>query len=205
MKQRVAVLISGSGSNLQALIDAAQQPDYPAEITLVLSNKADAYGLTRAQKAGIATCVIPHDDYTDRASFEAAMQNALQEADVQFVCLAGFMRILTPEFVIAWEGRMLNIHPSLLPLFPGLHTHRSALAAGHKEHGATVHFVVPEMDAGPIVIQATVPIEPDDTEQTLAARVLTAEHRIYPQALRWLAEGRLRIEDDRVRIEGNAD
>lgn len=198
-KRRTAVLISGSGSNLQALLDAARETDYPAEIALVLSNKPEAYGLERARQAGVATQVLSHKDYPTREAYDAALQAALTAAGIELVCLAGFMRLLTPGFVAAWQGRMLNIHPSLLPAFPGLHTHRRALEAGAAESGCTVHFVDAGCDTGPIVAQARVPIMPGDTEETLAARILTEEHRIYPQALRDLAENRLRVEDNQVR------
>ena len=190
-KTRVAVLISGSGSNLQALIDACQQPDYPAEIALVISNKEDAYGLERAEKAGIATQVISHKDYDLRESFDAALQHALLQADIEVVCLAGFMRLLTPGFVNQWLGRMINIHPSLLPDFKGAQAHRDVLAAGVKESGCTVHYVIPEMDSGEIILQSQVPVLPDDTEKTLAARVLEQEHKIYPEALKTLINNRL--------------
>lgn len=183
-KKRVAVLVSGSGSNLQALIDAASAPDYPAAIHLVISNNADAYGLERARKAGIATCVLNHRDYPNREAYDAALHEALMESKTDIVCLAGFMRILTAGFVAQWEGRMLNIHPSLLPAYRGLHTHERAIADGAKTAGCTVHLVVPELDAGPILAQAEVPVLPDDTPDTLAARVLKEEHRIYPAALK---------------------
>jgi phosphoribosylglycinamide formyltransferase-1 len=195
---KVAVLISGNGSNLQALIDAAKAPDYPAQIALVISNKPGAYGLRRAREAGIEAQVLPHTEYPNREQYDDALHGLLQAHGIEIICLAGFMRLLTPGFTEKWSGRMLNIHPSLLPAFRGLHTHREALAAGVKFHGATVHFVVPEVDAGPIVIQAAVPVLPDDTEEVLAARVLAAEHQIYPYALRKLAEGKLRIESGRV-------
>lgn len=185
-KKRVAVLVSGSGSNLQALIDAASAPDYPAAIHLVISNNADAYGLERARKAGIATCVLNHRDYPSREAYDAALHEALVEAKTDIVCLAGFMRILSAGFVAQWEGRMLNIHPSLLPAYRGLHTHERAIADGAKTAGCTVHLVVPELDAGPILAQAEVPVLPDDTPDTLAARVLKEEHRIYPAALKSL-------------------
>jgi phosphoribosylglycinamide formyltransferase 1 len=184
MKKRIAVLVSGGGSNLQSLIDACSDADFPAEIVLVLSNKDDAYGLTRARNAGLATAVVKHKDFPDREQFDSAVHAQLLAHQVEFVCLAGFMRILTASFVQKWEGRMLNIHPSLLPLFKGMHTHEQALQAGVKLHGCTVHHVVPEMDAGPIIIQAAVPVLAGDTAQTLGARVLKAEHIIYPQALR---------------------
>jgi phosphoribosylglycinamide formyltransferase-1 len=190
-RKRVAVLISGRGSNMAALIDAAKDPAYPAEIALVLSNVPDAGGLDTAKAAGIATEVVDHQQFgKDRGAFEQALQSVIENHKIEIVCLAGFMRILTADFVGKWEGRMLNIHPALLPQFKGLDTHRRALEAEVKEHGATVHFVVPEMDSGPIVLQGAVEVRPDDTEATLAARVLAVEHRIYPQALKMLAEGR---------------
>jgi phosphoribosylglycinamide formyltransferase-1 len=188
-KQRVAVLISGRGSNMASLIDAAKDERYPAEIVLVVSNRPDAAGLDRASREGIASVVIDHTRYgKDRGAFERALQDVLSAHHIDLVCLAGFMRLLTPWFVGQWEGRMLNIHPALLPAFKGLHTHERALAAGVKTHGATVHFVAPEMDSGPIIAQAEVPVLPGDTPETLAARVLAAEHQIYPQALRQVAE-----------------
>ena len=190
-KKRVAVLISGRGSNLTALIEVAKAPDYPAAIVFVVANLPDAAGLMHARQAGIPTAVVDHRPFgTDREAFERALDAQLQAQRIEIVCLAGFMRLLTPWFVTRWSGRLLNIHPALLPQFKGLHTHSRALAAGVKEHGATVHFVVPEMDAGPIILQAAVPVIAGDTEGTLAARVLEVEHRIYPQALRLLAQGR---------------
>ena len=188
MKKRVAILISGRGSNMTALIEAAKAKDYPAEIALVVSNRPDAAGLDRARSCGIPTAVIDHTTFGgDRETFEQALDQELREQRIDLVCLAGFMRLLTPWFVNRWSGRMLNIHPSLLPQFKGLHTHRRALEAGVKRHGATVHFVVPEMDAGPIVIQDSVAVHENDTEETLAARVLELEHQIYPRALRAVA------------------
>jgi phosphoribosylglycinamide formyltransferase-1 len=193
-KKRVAVLISGRGSNMTALITAAAAPDYPAAIVLVVSNVPDAAGLAYARQSGIATAVVDHRPFgDDRSAFERALDALLEQERIDIVCLAGFMRLLTPWFVTRWSGRMLNIHPALLPQFKGLHTHHRALAAGVTEHGATVHFVVPEMDSGPIVLQASVPIIDGDTEDTLAARVLQAEHQIYPQALRLLAEGQVTL------------
>jgi phosphoribosylglycinamide formyltransferase-1 len=193
-KKRVAVLISGRGSNMKALIEAAEVPDYPAQIVLVLSNEPDATGLARAQLAGIATAVVDHRPFgTDREAFERALDDTLHAHRIDLICLAGFMRLLTPWFVTRWSGRMLNIHPALLPQFKGLHTHRRALEAGVRQHGATVHFVAPEMDSGPIVLQDSVPVRDGDTEETLAARVLEVEHRIYPQALRLVAEGRVTL------------
>ncbi len=192
-KKRVAVLISGRGSNMTALIEAAKEKDYPAEIVLVVSNRPEAAGLARARESGVATAIVDHTLFgEDREAFERALHAQLQAHRIDLVCLAGFMRLLTPWFVTRWSGRMLNIHPALLPQFKGLDTHRRALAAGVKRHGATVHFVVSELDAGPIVAQDWVPVLEGDTEETLAARVLEAEHRIYPQALRALAEGRAR-------------
>ncbi len=193
-KKRVAVLISGRGSNMAALIAAAGAKDYPAEIVLVVSNRAEAPGLVRAREAGVATAIVDHTRFgEDREAFEAALDGELRARGVDLVCLAGFMRRLTPWFVARWSGRMLNIHPALLPQFKGLDTHRRALQAGVKRHGATVHFVVPEIDSGPIVAQEAVPVLEGDTEETLAARVLAVEHRIYPQALRALAEGRVSL------------
>jgi phosphoribosylglycinamide formyltransferase 1 len=191
IRKRVAVLISGRGSNMTALIEAAKAKDYPAEIVLVVSNRPDAAGLARARAEGIATVVIDHREFgDDRESFERALHGALQAHRIDLVCLAGFMRLLTPWLVTRWSGRMLNIHPALLPQFKGLRTHRQALDAGVNRHGATVHFVVPEVDAGPIVAQDSLAIRQDDTEETLAARVLEIEHRLYPRALRAVAEGR---------------
>jgi len=193
-KKRVAVLISGRGSNMTALIEAAKASDYPAEIALVVSNRPEAPGLIRAREEGITTAVVDHKLFgEDREAFERALDDALAAHRIGLVCLAGFMRRLSPWFVQRWRGKMLNIHPALLPEFKGLHTHRRALEAGVKRHGATVHFVVPEVDAGPIVEQASVAVREGDTEDTLAARVLEIEHRIYPRALRALAEGRASI------------
>jgi phosphoribosylglycinamide formyltransferase-1 len=193
-RKRVAVLISGRGSNMAALIEAAKNSAYPAGIALVVSNVPDAGGLRVAEAAGIATDVVDHKPFgKDRAAFERALQAVLEKHDIEIVCLAGFMRILTADFVGKWQGRMINIHPALLPQFKGVDTHRRALEAKVKQHGATVHFVVPEMDSGPIILQDAVEVRPDDTEATLAARVLAVEHRIYPQALKMLAEGRCRL------------
>ena len=193
MKKRVAILISGRGSNMTALIEAAKASDYPAEIVLVVSNRPDAPGLAHAYAAGVATAVIDHTAFGDkREAFERALDDELRNNRIDLVCLAGFMRLLTPWFVARWSGRMLNIHPSLLPQFKGLDTHRRVLEAGVKRHGATVHFVVPEMDSGPIIVQDSVAVQDGDTEATLAARVLELEHQIYPRALRAVAEGRTR-------------
>ncbi len=184
MKRRVGILISGRGSNMEALLEAARTPDYPAEIVLVLSNNPDAAGLTTAAAAGIPTRAIDHRPFKgDRAAHEAAIHAALREAGAEIVCLAGYMRVLTPFLVETWAGRMLNIHPSLLPALPGLHTHRRALDSGATEHGCTVHVVTAGVDQGPILAQATVPVLPTDTEDSLGARVLVQEHRLYPRAL----------------------
>lgn len=188
-KTPIAVCISGSGSNLQALIDACALPDYPAEIVLVVSNKAGVRGLERAAQAGIPALVIDHTTYESREAFDAVLHEALLGSGAEIVCLAGFMRILTAEFVAKWEGRMLNIHPSLLPKYKGLHTHQRAIEAGDAVAGCTVHLVTAEMDEGPILAQAEVPVMPDDTPETLAARVLVQEHVIYPQALQQVVEG----------------
>ena len=192
-RKRVGVLISGRGSNLQALLDAGAEPAYPAQVVLVVSNQADAPGLERAARAGVATRTIARRDYPDRAACDAAMTAALEAAGVELVCLAGFMRLLSETFVAHWRDRLINIHPSLLPLFPGLDSHVRALQAGVKLHGCTVHFVRFEMDSGPIVGQAAVPVLPGDDAETLAARVLEAEHRLYPHCLRLVAEGRVAI------------
>lgn len=198
---RVAVLISGRGSNMAALIEAAKDKTYPAEIAVVISNVPDAGGLATAQAAGIKTAVVDHKIYKkDRAAFEQALQAELQKHAIDLVCLAGFMRLLTPWFVGQWHERMINIHPALLPSFKGLDTHKRALETGVRLHGATVHFVVPEMDSGPIIAQGAVAVHDDDTEASLAARVIQVEHRIYPLALRLVAEGRVRVENGRCRI-----
>ncbi len=189
-RKRVAILISGRGSNMAALIEAAKDPAYPAEIVLVASNRPDAGGIATAQQAGIETAIIDHKKFKDRESFERELQKVLEAHRVEIVCLAGFMRLLTPWIISRWDRRMINIHPALLPAFKGLDTHERAIAAGAKEHGATVHFVVPEMDSGPIIVQASVPVMKDDTPDMLAKRVLAVEHRIYPEALRQVAEGR---------------
>ena len=202
-RRRVAVLISGRGSNMAALIDAAKEKDYPAEIVVVVSNRPDAGGLTIARQAGIVTEVVDNKTFgKDRAAFERALQAVLEKHRAELVCLAGFMRLLSADFVGRWHERMLNIHPALLPAFKGLDTHQRALEAGVKLHGATVHFVVPEMDSGPIVAQGAVAVRDDDSEESLAARVIKVEHRIYPLALRLVAEGRVTVVGGRCRIEG---
>jgi phosphoribosylglycinamide formyltransferase-1 len=193
-KKRVAVLISGRGSNMLALIEAAKAENYPAQIVLVLSNRSEAPGLARAREAGVATAVVDHRAFgADREAFERALDEALRQYRIELICLAGFMRLLTSWFIGRWRGRILNIHPALLPEFRGLDTHRRALEAGVKQHGATVHFVVEETDAGPIIGQQSVPVLDGDTEATLAARVLEVEHRLYPDALRKVAEGGAKI------------
>lgn len=204
-RKRAAVLISGRGSNMVALIEAAKDKDYPAEIALVLSNRADAGGLLVAQSEGMTTEVIEHTAFgKDGAAFDAAMQATLVKHKIDIVCLAGFMRLLTPGFVARWPLRMLNIHPSLLPAFKGLDTHRRALETGATVHGATVHFVTAELDSGPIIVQAAVAVQKGDDESMLAARVLAQEHRIYPLALRLVAESRVRVENGRCFIDGVA-
>jgi phosphoribosylglycinamide formyltransferase-1 len=201
---KVAVLISGRGSNLGALIAASAAPGFPAEIALVIANRAAAAGLERARAAGIATAVIPHQGFADRAAFDAAIDRALGEAGVELVCLAGFMRLLGERFVARWRDRLINIHPSLLPAFPGLDTHARVLSAGVRFSGCTVHYVRAAVDDGPIIAQAVVPVLPGDDAERLAARVLEAEHRVYPLALRLIAEGRVRVVGDRVEVGGAA-
>jgi phosphoribosylglycinamide formyltransferase-1 len=199
---KIAVLISGRGSNLQALIDAAANPSYPVRIMLVLSNNPDAGGLARAAAAGIPAQVIDHRGKA-REAFDREVDAAIRAAGARFVCLAGFMRLLSPWFVGRWEDRLINIHPSLLPAFKGTNAHEQAIAAGVRFSGCTVHFVRAAMDTGPIIVQAAVPVDSEDTAESLAARVLTAEHHIYPLALRWIAEGRVTVADDgRVSIAG---
>ena len=197
-RRRVGVLISGRGSNMATLVTAAARPDYPAEIVAVLSNRPGALGLAHAAAAGIPAEAVDHRAFPDREAFERALDARIEAAGVELLCLAGFMRVLTPWFVARWAGRMLNIHPSLLPLFRGTHTHEQALAAGVRVHGCTVHFVVPELDAGPIVAQAAVPVLPGDDAAGLAARVLVEEHRLYPAALALVAGGAARLEAGRV-------
>ncbi|MGE3622472.1 MAG: phosphoribosylglycinamide formyltransferase [Bdellovibrionales bacterium] len=199
---KTAILISGRGSNMKALIDAARQPGYPARIAVVVSNIRDAEGLAIARAAGIPIEVINHRSYLSREEFERELDAKLNQYGVQMVCLAGFMRILTSWFVDRWRDRLINIHPSLLPAYPGLDTHKRALEAGDKQAGCTVHFVRADVDHGPIIAQAAVPVEPGDTEETLAARVLKEEHRIYPQTLRMIAEGRVNVFEEHVLITG---
>ena len=205
MKRRVAILISGRGSNMAALIRAAAAKDFPAEIVVVISNRPDAGGLEKAKASGVATVSIESKSFgKDRAAFEAVLQSALDRHKVDLICLGGFMRLFTAEFVQRWYGRMLNIHPSLLPSFPGLDPQGQAMRAGVKISGATVHFVIPETDAGPILMQGAVAVCDDDTADTLAARILEIEHRIYPEALRLVASGRIRLEDELCRTAGSA-
>ena len=203
VKKRVAVLISGRGSNMAALIEAAKDASFPAEIVLVLSNRPAAAGLALAQSRAVATAIVDHAAYgEDREGFERQMQELIEAHRVELICLAGFMRLLTPWFVTRWQGRLINIHPALLPAFKGLDTHRRALAAGVRIHGASVHFVVPDTDAGPIIAQGAVAVRDDDTAASLADRVLAIEHRIYPAALALLAAGRVKIVDGRCHIAG---
>jgi phosphoribosylglycinamide formyltransferase-1 len=201
-RKRVAILISGRGSNMVALIEAAKAVDYPAEIALVISNRGDAGGLAHAQAAGIATQVIDHKKFGSREQFEHELQRSLEANGIDIVCLAGFMRLLTPWLVSRWNHRMINIHPALLPSYKGLDTHERALADGVRIHGATVHFVVPEMDSGPIIIQGAVGVRDDDTPDTLAGRVIVVEHQIYATALRLVAAGNVKIVDGRCQIAG---
>ena len=199
---KVAVLISGRGSNLQALIDACLHADFPAAIVLVMSDVPGAHGLSRAEAAGIPTAVVERKDFEDRDGFEDALTGALLEAAPELVCLAGFMRVLGDGFVGRWRGRLINIHPSLLPAFKGVHVHERIVEAGVRISGCTVHFVRPAVDDGPIIVQAAVPVYPDDDADALAARVLIQEHRIYPLAVRLIAEGRVRVVDEHVLIDG---
>lgn len=199
----IVVLISGNGTNLQAIIDAASRGELPAEIRAVISNRPQAFGLERARRAGIPALVVDHTLYPDRDSFDAALQTAIDRYQPGLVVLAGFMRILTSQFVKHYHGRMLNVHPSLLPAFRGLDTHRRALAAGVKEHGVSIHFVTDELDGGPVIIQQKIPILPGDDATSLAARVQEEEHRLYPRVIRWFAEGRLKLHNNRVMFDGS--
>ena len=204
MSLRVGVLASGRGSNLQAILDAAAHPDYPARVAVVISDRERAAALERAAAAGVPAEFLNPKDYADRDAYDAALAHTLRAHEVGLVCLAGFMRILSPAFVRAFEGRILNVHPSLLPAFPGLYPHRQVLEHGVRVSGATVHFVETGVDTGPIVLQAAVPVEPGDTEATLAARVLVEEHRLYPAAVRLFAERRLEITGRRVIVKERA-
>jgi phosphoribosylglycinamide formyltransferase-1 len=199
--KNIVILISGRGSNMEAVVRAAQSEQWPARIAAVISNKADAKGLEFAAAHGIPTAVVAHKEYPSREAFDAALQEVIDAYQPDLVVLAGFMRILTPGFVEHYAGRMLNIHPSLLPLFPGLHTHEQAIASGLATHGATVHFVTADLDHGPMVDQASVPVLAGDTPEVLAARVLVQEHVMYPRAIRWFIEDRLRIEDGKVHVD----
>lgn len=201
-KCRLVVLISGRGSNLQAILDQAASGEWPVEIAAVISNRPGVQGLERARQAGVPALELDHKVFPDRPEFEAALIELIDRQRPNLVILAGFMRILTPHFTGHYRGRLLNIHPSLLPKFPGLHTHERALAAGETEHGATIHFVTEELDGGPIMVQARVPVLPNDDPDALAARVLTQEHRLYPQAIRWFAEGRVRLAGEQVEFDG---
>ncbi len=203
-RRRTAILISGRGSNMLSLIEAARGDDYPAEIALVLSNRPDAGGIARAGALGIATAIVDHRAFNkDREAFERAMDEILRVNQIELIALAGFMRIMTPWFVRRWAGRMINIHPSLLPLFKGTHTHAQALAAGVAEHGCSVHFVVPELDAGPVIMQARIPVLPGDDEDALAARVLEQEHLLYPLALAEVASGRATLVDGALVLDAS--
>lgn len=204
-KLSLAVLISGRGSNLQSIIDACASPAFPARVALVISNEPDVQGLERARAAGIRAETVPHKSYPSRREFETALQEVLQSEPIDLVCLAGFMRVLTPDFVSKWEGRMLNIHPSLLPAYPGLHIHERVLANHEKESGCTVHFVTPGLDEGPTLVQKRVPVLPDDSAETLAARVLTQEHLAYPEAIALIARGRVTYDKETVRIAAMAE
>ncbi|KIQ06292.1 MULTISPECIES: phosphoribosylglycinamide formyltransferase [Pseudomonas] len=200
----VVVLLSGTGSNLQALIDSIDQGENPARVAAVIANRSDAFGLQRARDAGIATRVLEHGEYDGRDAFDQALMQAIDDFAPQLVVLAGFMRILTPGFVRHYHGRLLNIHPSLLPRHKGLHTHQRALQAGDAEHGCSVHFVTEELDGGPLVVQAVIPVQSQDTAASLAQRVHVQEHQIYPLAVRWFAEGRLRLGESGPLLDGNA-
>ncbi|MGC1109533.1 MAG: phosphoribosylglycinamide formyltransferase, partial [Methylovirgula sp.] len=200
-RKRTAILISGRGSNMRSLIEAASDPAYPAEIVLVLSNRPEAAGLAVAKELGIATGAVDHKIHAGRESFEASLQVLLELHRVELVCLAGFLRLLTPSFVRLWQGRMINVHPALLPAYRGLHTHERALADGAKIHGCTVHFVVPGMDEGPIIAQTAIAVLDSDRLETLARRVLAEEHRLYPMALADVASGRIKLVGDRAVAE----
>lgn len=203
-KIRLVVLISGRGSNLQAILDQAASGELPAEIAAVISNRPGVQGLERAQRAGVPTLELDHKPYADRPAFEAALIERIDPYQPDLVILAGFMRVLTAGFTEHYRGRLFNIHPSLLPKFRGLHTHERAIAAGESEHGASIHFVTAELDGGPVIVQARVPVLPGDDPDTLAARVLEQEHRLYPQAIRWFAEGRLQLVGEQVRFDDAA-
>ncbi|MBK8509632.1 MAG: phosphoribosylglycinamide formyltransferase [Candidatus Competibacteraceae bacterium] len=201
-KIRLVVLISGRGSNLQAILDQSASGELPVDIAAVISNRPGVQGLERARRASVPALELDHKAFSDRPGFEAALVELIDRHQPDLVVLAGFMRVLTPSFTDHYRGRLLNIHPSLLPKFRGLHTHERAIAAGETEHGASIHFVTAELDGGPIIVQARVPVLPGDDPDTLGARVLEQEHRLYPQAIRWFAQGRLGLEGERVRFDG---
>lgn len=202
MSGSIVVLISGSGSNLQSIIDSVKAGDIPGQISAVISNKENAYGLQRAEQADIPTRVLDHTEFANREIFDANMIRLIDEYQPDLVVLAGFMRILTADFVRRYAGKLINIHPSLLPKYQGLHTHKRAIEAGDSAHGASVHFVTEELDGGPVFIQASVPVEKDDTPETLAARVLVQEHKIYPIAVKWFMEGRIQLQDNIPHLDG---
>ena len=199
---KIAVIISGNGSNLQALINACAAPNFPARIMMVIANRPEAYGLTRAAKAGLPHFLIDHNGYDNRLNFEAALNETLNQEQIDLICLAGFMRVLSAEFTQKWHDRVINIHPSLLPAYEGLHTHKRALRDNCAYHGATVHYVRPAVDNGPLILQAKVPVLPQDTVETLAKRVLAKEHSLYPLCIKLIADGRVKTAGDRVRIDG---
>jgi len=201
--RRLVILISGRGSNMQSIVDACQNESWPARVVAVIANKPDAAGLAWAAERGIATAVVPHRDYPSREAFDAALAREIDRHQPDYVLLAGFMRVLTAGFVAGYAGRLVNIHPSLLPAFPGLHTHAQALAVGVQAHGCTVHFVTPVLDHGPILAQGVVPVRANDTPEMLANRVLQVEHRVYPAAVRWLVEGRAKLVDNLVHVDGD--
>ncbi len=203
-RRRLVILVSGRGSNMQSLVQACARENWPADVVAVVANRPEAAGLAWAQARGIATACVPHREYPSRAAFDAALAEQLEAFQPDYVLLAGFMRVLTPEFVRRFEGRLINIHPSLLPAFPGLHTHAQALAVGVQAHGCTVHFVTPVLDDGPILAQGVVPVMADDDAETLAERVLDVEHVVYPAAVRWLTEGRVQRQGSEVRVRGVA-
>lgn len=200
-KLKIGVMISGRGSNLQALIDACKQEDYPAEIAVVISNKSDAFGLERARSAGIQAIALNKDDYADQDHFEQAIDGELRAHHVELVCLAGYMRILGRDFVTGWKNRMINIHPSLLPAFKGLHTHKRAIESGCRYTGCTIHYVVPDLDSGPIIMQAAIPIADHETHESLSKKVLPYEHQMYPAAVKMIAEGKVRLSGSTVVIK----
>lgn len=202
MRSRIVVLISGGGTNLQAIIDASKHENYGGDVVAVVSNKADVYGLTRAQEANIATSVLSHKDFDSREDYDSALITEINHFQPDLIVLAGFMRILTPKFVQTFQGRLINIHPSLLPKYQGLHTHQRAIDAGDKEHGVSVHYVTEELDGGPVILQAKVPVFPEDSAEELAQRVHQQEHRIYPMVVNWCCEKRVTMEQDNALFNG---